>query len=542
MSDGGGNRWLRNHFHEFVFPAFMAAEKRSTEIGEPFHVKASPQAPEHLPSELKKLWTLCMDHKIPWEFDVREINIYGGHSKYRESARIHHKVLSDTLDSAMAALRTEGCSRLFYGGRDVWTFAVLSAKRKVPYLFVPELSRNVVGRPDVKPFLEERGFTGEELFLDTGFAGSIPRALERYWGKKFCFRLMSQSDVHIEEKGGHLVDCDPASGQIRKQLALRWRRRPNQIFPNHNQARATAVETEYLAKYWRAGTYGSTIPTFVGQVADVFDTWTKKTNVRRVSTKKPGWIALYDGKEIVEVSLADARQLAPLLIAWMAALPEIAIGPEKVIQYFSDRRTIQRAALLTSMLWRGIPFWKAAMSRTTAAKGVGYFNAGPNVAQFTNAAAVGTSFNIGNTQYVINGGANSTNIITDMGTIGLSPGFSSQTTNASTWPPTAATVDPAQYLAQFVGQPLTPQLQHHIAAVMAKAEAALGDKGPKPSSAKLPPSKYLDPTTLEMVGQADLDPWTIESAVEAAPIKPSPIIFVNPEFDEIDAGWELAPA
>ena len=57
MSDN----WLRNHFNSFVFPAFMAAEKKSTEIGSPFHIKPSEKAPEELPSELKKLWTLCQD-------------------------------------------------------------------------------------------------------------------------------------------------------------------------------------------------------------------------------------------------------------------------------------------------------------------------------------------------------------------------------------------------------------------------------------------------------------------------------------------------
>ena len=177
MSDGGGNRWLRHHFHEFVFPAFMAAEKKSSEIGKPFHVKASPKAPEHLPTELKKLWTLCMDMKVQWDFDVREINSHSGHSKYRESARIHYRILNDTLSSALAALRDEGCSRLFYGGRDVWSYAVISAKKKIPFLFVPELSRTVAGRASCRPFLEAAGFTGDELFLDTGFAGSIPRSM-----------------------------------------------------------------------------------------------------------------------------------------------------------------------------------------------------------------------------------------------------------------------------------------------------------------------------------------------------------------------------
>jgi len=425
----------------------------------------------------------------------------------------------------MAALRTEGCSRLFFGGRDVWTFAVLSAKRKVPFLFVPELSRNVVGRPDVKPFLEERGFTGDELFLDTGYAGSIPRALEKYWGKKFCFRLMSQSDVHVESQEGGLFDCDQASGKIRKYQATRWRRRPNQVFPNHNKARETAVETEYLAKYWKAGTYGSAIPVLVGQVAEVFNTWPKKENVRRVATKKSGWVALYDGKEIIEVSLADAKQLAPLLIAWMAALPEVDLAlPEKVIQYFSDRRTIQRAALLTSMLWRGIPFWKAAMSRTSAEKAKGYLNntIGPNVTTTVVGAGAGftTTFNAQN--YVWNGTNVTSNLITSGGGIGSNI----QTAGAAMWPPTSS--DLGSYMAQLVGQPLTPQLQEQITAIAVMMEKAKKALGVKPQPAQLPPAPFFDPQTFELISK------------DLMPIKPSPIILVDSELDDIDAGWELA--
>ena len=69
--------------------------------------------------------------------------MYGGSSKHREAARIHYQVLRETLDSSRAALRDEGCDRLFLGGRDVWMLAVLCERRHIPYLFVPELSRPV---------------------------------------------------------------------------------------------------------------------------------------------------------------------------------------------------------------------------------------------------------------------------------------------------------------------------------------------------------------------------------------------------------------
>jgi hypothetical protein len=368
MSDGGGNRWLRGHFHEFVFPAFVAAEKRTTEIGKPFHVKASPQAPENLPSELKKLWTLCMEMDIGWEFNVREIAQYGGHSKYRESARIHHSVIVNTLDSALAAIRDEGCTKLFLGGRDVWAFAVCCARRRIPFLFIPELSRYVTGKPQIRTFLESRGFTGEELFLDTGFAGSIPRNLQKHWPDlDFRFRLMSQSNIVMHQEAG-LVDTDPVKeSKPRRIVHERWRSRPQQLFPNRKKAREEALETEYLAKYWKTGTYEIPLPMLACAPRDMLEKWMTREGVYKF-THKPGYAHVCDGKEVAEVSLWDAKQTAPDLFAWMEQLPERPAPEERVVQFFSDRRTIQRAALLTSMLWRGIPFWKAAMNQKAAAK------------------------------------------------------------------------------------------------------------------------------------------------------------------------------
>jgi len=294
--------WLRDHFHNFVFPAFMAAEKRSDEIGEPFDVRPSPHAPERLPTELKKLWTLCKEHNVPWAYDVREVNIHGGTSHFRETAKIHHKILRATLDSAVVALRDEKCDRLLLGGRDTWTFAVLCEKRRIPYLFVPELSRAVADRPEIKDFLASRGFTGRELFLDTGFAGSIPKCLANHYGRiPFAFRLMSQSD-QLSVKSSIMTDLDPMLGKGHRKIQERIKRKPNQLFPNRQNARSEAVETEYLAKYWRTGTF-----------------WNKG--------KIPG----------------D---------------PEFEIGKVEIVQYFADKRSIQRAALLTSQLWRGIPFWR----------------------------------------------------------------------------------------------------------------------------------------------------------------------------------------
>ena len=255
--------WLRDHFYRFVFPAFLASGKLSTELGEPKDVKPAKAAPTHLPAELQKLWTLCKGHEVPWSYDVRE-DSHSGTSKYRKTARVHATILRNTLRSSVVAMQAEKCSKLMLGGRDVWALVVLAARQEIPYLFIPELSRYVAKDPVVKDFLVAKGFTGEELFVDTGFMGSIPRSLEQHFERPFKFRLMSQN--HTASGGDHAD------------------RKPQQLFPCRRVARDEALETEYLAKYWKSG----------------------------------------------------------------------SVGPNGIFQYFGDRPQIQRAALMTSMLWRGV--------------------------------------------------------------------------------------------------------------------------------------------------------------------------------------------
>ena len=420
MSDN----WLRTHFNEFVYPAFMAAGKKTSEIGKPFHIKPSDKAPAELPTVLKKLWTLCQDMKVPWDYDVREINSHNGHSKYRESARIHHEILRSTLDSALYNLRQEGCSKLFLGGRDVWTFAVMCERRNIPNTFVPELSRNVAGNPAAKTFLESRGFVGDELFLDTGFAGSIPRMLQEHWdGRPFKFRLMSQSDVQVVETGpGMLVDVDPyekvencncqdsdescskCNPPPRRLIKQGYKLRPNQLFPNRKSARSEAIETEYLAKYWKTGTVEPVMERKVWNAQEASRAFMGR-NLRRFPIDlrsypdgagsinphaplkqqiskcamssdyilKTSMVICHDGK-IALVNINDAKRLSPGFYEWYLSLPVIDIPDAetyRVVQYFADTRSIQRAALLTSMLWRGIPYWKSAMKSKEPQKFVG---------------------------------------------------------------------------------------------------------------------------------------------------------------------------
>lgn len=356
--------WIRDHFYEFVFPAFLAAEKEVTEIGAPFDVKISPHAPEKMPAVLRKLWTLCRGYDVPWSWDVRE---GGGSSKFRDSATLHQQVLRATLDSAMVALREEKCSRLLLGGRDVWTFAVLCNRRKIPHLFVPELSRKVAESPHVKPFLEERGFTGDELFLDTGFVGSIPRVLSSHFQQPFKFRLMSQS--RISPPVGAAPHDLPAHGSLLKKVS-RKHNYPNQLFPNRKSARTEALNTEYLAKYWKTGTVKFDAGEMnLHELMEALPLLQRHPVLMRVVTKEAFF--LYDGETFVRV--VDPYVYPTALGKWWDKLP---MGPANaqprayVTQYFSDRSMIQRAALLTAQLWYGIPYWKpSALAEAKASEG-----------------------------------------------------------------------------------------------------------------------------------------------------------------------------
>ncbi len=249
LTFSGHMSWLRDHFHTFVFPAFLAAEKLASgflaprgDMGPPFDVKPAQSAPSDLPLELRKLWTLCKEHAVPWTDDTREGGF--GSSFFRQSAQVHGKILRNTLTSAVVSMRAEDCSKLLFAGRDVWTLAVLAERRGVPYVFIPEVSRRVADDPAVVELLSRYDIHGDELLIDTGFSGSIPKALRRQTGKSFQFRLMSQA---TQPKPWPKM-FSPYKRAAKAEV------HPQQIFPNRKAARSEALETEYLAKYWKTGT------------------------------------------------------------------------------------------------------------------------------------------------------------------------------------------------------------------------------------------------------------------------------------------------
>lgn len=108
-------------------------------------------------------------------------------------------------------------------GRDVWLISVLCHKLGVPHVYDPRVSRNVATSEAMKGLLPEYCLREGDILFDTGFAGSIHRAVEDHSAMKLDNLMMSAT--HKE----------------------------NQIFPNSGIARNYALFFEYLPKYFKTG-------------------------------------------------------------------------------------------------------------------------------------------------------------------------------------------------------------------------------------------------------------------------------------------------
>ena len=104
--------------------------------------------------------------------------------------------------------------------------------------------------------MDEYKFTGNELLVDTGFAGSIPKNINANLGCNLKFILLSQDKIssfmgphNIDE--GHIQIGKPVTSHKEDLRAIE---RPNQVFPNRANVRGEALEIEYLPKYWASGT------------------------------------------------------------------------------------------------------------------------------------------------------------------------------------------------------------------------------------------------------------------------------------------------
>jgi hypothetical protein len=163
------------------------------------------------------------DDKFVYELDsqnrVREL---GKHYPGFTGADVLHSFLCSTTRAIKAHLRHKD-SRVIYPGRDVWALEVMSQRRGVPSVYDPRISREIKSHgPAYKEIIDAWGIPdwGKALAFDSGYAGTVPRAIGRVAGvHEINIVMLSAVDTHL------------------------------QVFPGHTGSRAKALALEYLAKY-----------------------------------------------------------------------------------------------------------------------------------------------------------------------------------------------------------------------------------------------------------------------------------------------------
>lgn len=109
-------------------------------------------------------------------------------------------------------------------GRDVWLVSVLCQKLGVSHVYDPRVSRGVATSVQMLDLLPCYALREGDLLFDTGFAGSIHRA------------VTDHSGIHLEN------------------LMMSANDKGKQLFPNSGIARNYALFFEYLPKYFKTGT------------------------------------------------------------------------------------------------------------------------------------------------------------------------------------------------------------------------------------------------------------------------------------------------
>lgn len=241
--------WIREHFRTFVWPALEATQQVDGPIlpkrpGIPLWVSVLSRfsADSTLPfPELRILQTFCKTsmgncsscRSVPalcrcW---VKNSSHGAPWTPLETWRRVRN-----AFDSAVSQAKDRP---LLLAGRDVWAFKVLAERHRVRAIYIPVISRSVANNERVlRKVLKDHGVTGNELLVDTGFMGSIPRAISGVLGKELEFSMISQN---------------PLFRVPRRVTGTTIDRLPNQVFPNMKGSRALALWLEYLPKYFRTG-------------------------------------------------------------------------------------------------------------------------------------------------------------------------------------------------------------------------------------------------------------------------------------------------
>ncbi len=268
--------WLERHLREFVFPSLklFSSQKAAAAAGKAPYVhptlgsllkakiygydtpeRASFQVPANLepmqgeirpmkiknnslPGEVGLLFSVLKSMNL-WKnlpstvtclasSTLRsDLNLVGSRSitmidhRYNPSDHAHW-YLKSCVKALRRRLKGTGNKAILLG-RDVWLVSVLCERMGVPYVYDPRVSRQVADGPNMVNLLPGYCLKEGDILFDTGFAGSIHRAVSEV------------SDVHL----GNLM--------------MSAHNKDNQVFPNSGIARNYALFIEYLPKYFETG-------------------------------------------------------------------------------------------------------------------------------------------------------------------------------------------------------------------------------------------------------------------------------------------------
>lgn len=256
--------WLRDHFYKFVFPALESWKPFNTSydvaMADPFWPKVPKNHPfrseryfwghRKMPPEIRALHFYCKEKEFLFPYN------------HSSSGKYHYSLLARTARSIEAKRKELGCPHLMLMGRDVWLLEVLCQKMGYPSIYLPEISRascnpsNTISIDNLICWLKQHRVTGDELFVDTGFCGSVFAKIQKLLNRnnqniELKIALLSQ-DISYDKTLVPIYDRVPHPkmiGKYQKDPSLR----PNQIFPNRQNARSEALTIEYLPKYFKSG-------------------------------------------------------------------------------------------------------------------------------------------------------------------------------------------------------------------------------------------------------------------------------------------------
>lgn len=243
--------FLRNHMRHFVLPGIRTLAKADGKTVKDTQIK--PWAPRLRPSSkcrhyeaglllaavssilrkgdstLEVAERLCRTVGQPgyvdavYELDSQNrVRDLGKHYEGVEGADVLHSFVLNSARSLKRLLKHPDAMAV-YPGRDVWCWEVISRKVGLKTVYDPRVSRALIGAPELLERIYEGWGVADPrrmLVFDSGYAGSVPRAVGR---------AAKVGDVWM--------------------VMLSAKNKQEQIFPGHTGSRAKALACEYLAKY-----------------------------------------------------------------------------------------------------------------------------------------------------------------------------------------------------------------------------------------------------------------------------------------------------